>query len=216
MKDYSNNKEERNDFILSYQIDYKKEFIYIYYANDSVEKVKYSEKCEKDILKKMKIQVNKAYKNYKNYENDYVKMDVILLMALTFLVITSLLIFISPLYFVIPLCSAGVALFAQIRAFELKKIKDDLRKNYLFLKNEHAINNKKMCERAFRTCYKRTVKEKLDNKVKFTINDTEAFTFDEMLYLDNKFQYYREKQNEEYTRSRDKSKRKIKWFYIIV
>lgn len=211
MKDYSNNKEEKKDFIISYKVDESHKSIRVQYADGSFKRFVYTEKCERDILKKMKIQVNKAYKKYKDYENYYDKMNVISLISLTFLVITSLLMFISPLYFIIPLCSAGVGIFAQIKAFELKKIKDDLRKNYLFLKNEHAINDKKMCDRAFKYCYRKDLKEKMiDRKVKFTINDTEEFTFDEMLYLTNQLQFYKEMQNEEYTKEQVISKKKRK------
>ena len=211
MKDYSNNVEERKNFILSYKVDESEKSIRVQYADGSFKWLAYTEKCEKEILKKMKIQVNKAYKRYKDYENYYDKMNVISIMALTFFAITSLLMFISPLYFVIPLCSAGVGIFAQIKAFQLKKIKDDLRKNYLFLKNEKAINDKEMCERAFRRCYRKDVKEKLnDRRVKFTINNIEEFSFDDMVYLDNKLQYYREIENEKYTNNCVKKKRKVK------
>lgn len=211
MKDYSNNVEERKKFVLSYKVDESEKSIRVQYADGGFKWLTYTEKSEKEILKRMKIQVNKAYKKYKDYENYYDKMNFISLIALTFLVITFSLVCISPLFLIIPLCSATVAIFTQIKAFELKEIKNDLRKNYLFLKNEKVINDKEMCERAFRRCYRKDVKEKLnDRKVKFTINNIEEFSFEDMVYLDNKFQYYREIENEKYTNNCVKRKRKVK------
>jgi len=211
MKDYSNNIEERKDFILSYKVDESKKSIRVQYADGSFKRFVYTEKLEKDILKKMKIQINKAYKNYKKIGKDYDKMNIASLISFACTLLTLTLGAISAIGFLVPFLFGSFSVFMQTRAFKLKSIKDDLRKNYLFLKNEHAINDKDMCKRAFKYCYKKDVKEKVvDKKVKFTINDCEEFTFDEMVYLDNKLQYYRERENEKYANNCVKRKCKVK------
>lgn len=211
MKDYSDNSKDRKDFILSYSVNKELKEIYVQYADDSIAKIEYNEKNEKDILKKMKQQINKAYKEYEEYENEYEKMNMAFLIALMFLLLSSPLVFIAPIYYVIPFFFTGVASITKVRAFDIKKTKEDLRKNYLFLKNEYAINNKEMCERAFKYCLKTDLKDKiLDKRVKFTINDSEVFTFEEMEFLNYIFQGHREYENDKYNKGCKKTKRKIK------
>jgi len=148
--------DQKENFILRYNINEKDNLIEVYYANHHMETIAYSVDNELELLKKMKQQVIdyrdfiiNAEKIKKEEEEEKRKIVIMLtgMMILGWGFVFSDYIknknFILS-YTVLRTIISGIAVHNQVRD---KMLFDDFNKNLLFLENEDIINERKICEK---------------------------------------------------------------------
>lgn len=142
MIDYTLIKGGCRDFILNYYIFNGS--IIVNYADKSIESFPYSIEKEKDILERMKLQVIDSGKKIKDLDYRYeiflkLFLDGILLYGMFLFSIINYDMSISANIIGNILCS-GFTLLSGYHFFKYRKIRNDVRKNFLFLRNEDSLN----------------------------------------------------------------------------
>lgn len=142
MRDYSIDKDEAKEFILNYLIMGDK--LLVYYANGNVEDIDYSVQAEKEVLERMKAQVlnSKRFSENLNFKFDvFFKLLVNEIMLLILFAVTAFNINMT----VIP-AVLSIIVFATIigltvyKMVDYQNLRNDIRKNNLFLDNEDNLN----------------------------------------------------------------------------
>lgn len=182
MKDYSQSLEENRKFILNFYISNDQTKIYINVADGKTEVIDYTHENVLKLLSIMKQQVidnennislikeSIKYQNKKNKKNSIILLSIALISNFFVGLNLAILIWILVLF--------TISFKLSVAAEEEMKL-EDLEKNLEYLKYETEINSNKNNVNVLSKLNEKT-KRKLENKVIFTINDTEKLSFDEL------------------------------------
>ena len=142
MKDYSLSKEYKKDFILHYEII--NNYMYISKADGKIEIKKYSKEEEIKILEKMKNQVlnSKEFSTTLNQKFEtFVKLFLDESLLLTMFIVTILTLGLPIIPTIIGFITFPVIMtLTGLKLGKYTKLRNDLKKNLLFLKNEDNLN----------------------------------------------------------------------------
>ena len=142
MKDYSLSKEYKKDFILHYEII--NNYMYISKADGKIEIKKYSKEEEIKILEKMKNQIlnSKEFSTTLNQKFEtFVKLFLDESLLLTMFIVTILTLGLPIIPTIIGFITFPVVMtLTGLKLRKYTKLRNDLKKNLLFIKNEDKLN----------------------------------------------------------------------------
>ena len=177
MKDYSLGKEYKKDFILHYEII--NNYIYISKADGKIEIKKYYKEEEIKILEKMKNQVlnSKEFSTTLNQKFEtFIKLFLDESLLLTMFIVTILSLGLPIIPTIIGFITFPIVMsLTGLKLGKYTKLRNDLKKNLLFLKNEDNLNPilRKNTE---------LLKEKTNN-FSFTLNTINDISYKQLIDL---------------------------------
>ena len=177
MKDYSLGKEYKKDFILHYEII--NNYMYISKADGKIEIKKYSKEEEIKILEKMKNQVlnSKEFSTTLNQKFEtFIKLFLDESLLLTMFIVTILSLGLPIIPTIIGFITFPIVMsLTGLKLGKYTKLRNDLKKNLLFLKNEDNLNPilRKNTE---------LLKEKTNN-FSFTLNTINDISYKQLIDL---------------------------------
>ena len=186
MLDYTLIKGGCKNFILNYYIFNGN--IIVNYADKSVETVPYSIEKEKEILERMKLQVIDSKNKFKdlNYRYEiFLKLfiDIILLYGMFIFSIFNYDMSIITNIIGNILCS-GFSLLFGYNFFKYRKIRNDVMKNLLFLRNEDSLNISIRDNPNVTMKLNEKIREKIygdrDSNFKFSFNSIDNISYSEL------------------------------------
>jgi len=186
LKNYSINEEMSHDFIMHYKI--VDDLLIVNYGNGEIRRLKYSTKNEKELLQKMKHQVldSKLFLGMLNTKWEiYLKL---IIYEILFGTLFGVMMFVGDMPIVGALggsLSFGTGIiFTSYKLNDCKKLRDDLKKNLLFVNNENNLNEIIRNEPEFvdKIDYKYRTKainpERFD--FSFTLNTIDSIEYDDL------------------------------------
>lgn len=182
LENYSLNKNEATSFILHYEVI--NAFIYITYGDGRIDVKSYSIEEEKRILKKMKNQVLNS-KNFLvdlNYKFEiFFKLLLDEILLLTMFIVTIISIGLPYFSTIIGLLIFPIIMgFTSYKLNGYKKLRKDIKKNLLFVKNEDNLNIIIRNSPEVINKLRDKVLTKSSNKFVFTLNTIDRIKYEEL------------------------------------
>jgi len=183
MKDYSVELEEKEDFLLGYEIT-TDDMIILKYANGNTVRVFHTDKIEELILNKMKKQINNSndFLAKQDKEKNFFKNNIMIFLFGTVISMLSRFFCVDILdyafiYSFTSLCSVGF-ICSFVKFIQVKSKLSDLEKNKRFIKMESQLND-----------YVKSNQNTLKNVSKKTIDFVRYSSCDKPVFNINSFNY---------------------------
>lgn len=145
MKDYSQTKEEKRDFVLRYEIDDENSLIVVYFADGKISRVPYSKENEERLIRKLEEQLENSVKCLKKLKTKVIpKQEITITTICGAATIVPIIMNNPTISYVVPGAAALAVTGLCIAEGKARSKISDIEKNKLFMENKSLFTKGKL------------------------------------------------------------------------